>query len=99
MIGKVDCSAFNDEAEFEIALKCANKMEYEHRLRFIHRCKGYQNPSEKLKKIIYMQKRFISPGRRFGKTRLNSIMCAKEISEELYKATVEFWQKVDRGEI
>ena len=44
--------------------------------------------------------KIISVGRRFGKTRLTSIQIATLAGgEEGRKKAIEFWQKVDRGEI
>ena len=44
--------------------------------------------------------KIISVGRRCGKTRLTSIQIATLVGgEESRKKAIEFWQKVDRGEI
>jgi len=45
-------------------------------------------------------KSFLFVGRRFGKTRLTSIEASAFIGgEEGRKKAIEFWNKVDRGEI
>lgn len=45
-------------------------------------------------------KSFLFVGRRFGKTRLTSIEVSAFIGGETgRKAAIEFWNKVDRGEI
>ena len=44
--------------------------------------------------------KIISVGRRFGKTRLTSIQIATLVGgKEAREKTIEFWQKVDKGEI
>lgn len=92
----IDWSAFNkelDETEFEITMECVKKMEYEHRLRFVHRWKIFTDTTSRTKKHIYL-------GRRFGKTRLTSLVVATICGgEEGRRKAIEFWQKVDRGEI
>lgn len=94
----IDWAAFNkakDEAMLEAAMDCAKKLEYEHKLRFVH---TYIQP-----KNIFSNKRkrmFTSIGRRFGKTGLvyHKMVEQLPISDEEKKILHKRYENALRGE-